>query len=155
MQFDSYLCFFRNTCKVMSNFNLCFICQENTWKALICLLDNPVISKRETSYGDFLAISAQLKAVGGTRHPQLVLPELQILHRNRAKWHKSWRQLYRKTGLDRARSRLASHTTETPVRAKRSKPSHEYRFNLDCIFLWWGNRSLRPLIHENMLKWWY
>ena len=50
------------------------------------------------------------------------------------KWHKSCRQLYRKTDLERARSHLESHKTETLVRAKRSKPSHECRFNLDCIF---------------------
>ena len=119
---------------MLSSFNLCVICQENNGEALICPLDNPVISMRETSCGDFLAITAQLKAVGGNPYPQLVLPELQILHGNRAKWHKSCRQLYTKTDLDRARSRLESHKTETPVRANRSKPSYECRYNSDCVF---------------------
>ena len=53
----------------MSNFNLCVICQENTVEAWICSLYNPVISKRETSYNDFLAIAAQLKAVGDIPTP--------------------------------------------------------------------------------------
>ena len=122
----------------MSNFNLCVICQENTGEALICPLDNPVISMRETSYGDFLQIAAQLKIVGGTPHPQLVLSELQILRGNRAKWHKSCTQLHRKQILTEPGVVSSLTKLKHPLeRSKASKPSHECRFKPDCILLWW------------------
>ena len=82
----------------------------------------------------FLQIAAQLKIVGGTPHPQLVLSELQILHGNRAKWHKSCTQLYRKQILTEPGVVLSLTKLKHPLeRSEVSLPTNVVSTQIVCF----------------------
>ena len=88
-----------------TKYELCILCQENTNEELVCPLDNPVGVRRVEAYKDIISLVSQFQDVDAAPHPNLELPDEAPMQANRASWHKTCRQLYKASALDRARTR--------------------------------------------------
>ena len=73
----------------------------------------------------------QVRAIGNAPHPGAELPDVESMHRNRASWHKSCRQLYEKSALERAER---SHLQGLPPGRKRPRRSNEAVNHNLCLF---------------------
>ena len=69
------------------------LCQKQTEENLVCPLENPVASRREGAYTDMIGLVSQFRAIGAAPHPNIELPDAELMHQNRASWHKSCHQL--------------------------------------------------------------
>ncbi len=80
----------------------CVLCQEKTNEELVCPLDNPVGVRGVEAYKDIISFVNQFRDVDAAPHPNLELPDEATMQANRASWHKTCRQLYKASALDRA-----------------------------------------------------
>jgi hypothetical protein len=113
---------------------LCILCQKQTQEELVCPLANPVVSRRDGAYTEIISLVGQFRAIGAAPHPDVELPDEESMHKNRASWHKSCRQLYRASALEHANKR---HYEGLPTERKRSR-----RTSADV------NRNLCPFCGE-------
>ena len=94
--------------------HLCILCQKQTDEGLVCPLDNPVASRREGAYAEITHLVSQFRAIGNAPHPDADLPDVESMLRNRASWHTSCRQLYKKSALERADCRTIAYSRIAP-----------------------------------------
>ena len=86
---------------------LCILCQKETEEQLVCPLANPVASRRVGAYKEIINLVSQFRAIGAAPHPDVDLPDEELMQQNRASWHKSCRQLYRSSAFEHAKKRTA------------------------------------------------
>uniref|UniRef100_UPI00358DF69B uncharacterized protein n=1 Tax=Myxine glutinosa TaxID=7769 RepID=UPI00358DF69B len=114
-----------------TNCELCVLCQEKTNEELVCPLDNPVGVRRAEAYKDIISLVNQFRDVDAAPHPNLELPDEGSMQANRASWHKTCRQLYKGSALDRAKTRSSKGLP--PLRKRPRRSSTETNRNL-CLF---------------------
>ena len=74
---------------------------------LVCPLANPVASRRAGACKEIINLVSQFKAIGAAPHPDVDLPDEELMQQNHASWHKSCRQLYISSAFEYARKRTA------------------------------------------------
>ncbi len=110
---------------------LCVLCQEKTNEELVCPLDNPVGVRGAEAYKDIISLVNQFRDIDAAPHPNLELPDEATMQANRASWHKTCRQLYKASALDRAKTRYSKALQ--PLRKRPRRASTETNRNL-CLF---------------------
>lgn len=110
---------------------LCVLCQEKTNEELVCPLDNPVGVRGAETYKDIISLVNQFRDIDAAPHPNLELPDEATMQANRASWHKTCRQLYKASALDRAKTRYSKALQ--PLRKRPRRASTETNRNL-CLF---------------------
>ena len=98
--------------------HLCILCQKQTEEDLVCPLSNPVASRRHGAYTEITNLVSQFRTIGAAPHPDLELPDVESMQKNKASWHKTCRQLYRASALDHAKKR---HNQGLPPARKSSR----------------------------------
>jgi len=114
-----------------TSWHLCMLCQKQTEEELVCPLANPVASHREGAYTEITSLVSQFRAIGAAPHPDVEIPDAESMHKNRASWHKSCRQLYRTSALDHAKKR---HYEGLPPARKRSLRTSTAVNRTLCLF---------------------
>ena len=126
-----YISFQAGVMAEMMDCELCVLCQEKTKEELVCPLDNPVGVRGAEAYKDIISLVRQFRDVDAAPHSNLELPDEATMQANRASWHKTCRQLYKASALDRARTRYSKGLP--PLRKRPKRSSTETNRNL-CLF---------------------
>ena len=69
-------------------------------EGLVCPLANPIANRREAAYIEIIRQVNQFRSIGNAPHPDVELPDAEAMQKNRASWHKSCRDLYKRTALE-------------------------------------------------------
>ena len=118
------------------NWELCILCKRNTAEKLVCPLSNPIAAIKEGSYKDRLNVVRKFnEEVGHCPHNNLDLPSEQILRENNASWHRSCRDMYKPTSLQKtiAQKRKAEGTPAVSKRVCRSMHTVQTQNCLFCL----------------------
>lgn len=111
---------------------MCILCQKESEEQLVCPLANPVVSRRVGVYKEIINLVSQSRAIGAAPHPDVDLPDEELMQQNGASWHKSCRQLYRSSAYEYAKKRTGRE--RLPSANRRSCRSGEPVNRNLCLF---------------------
>ncbi len=63
---------------------LCVLCQKETEEQLVCPIANPVASRRVGAYKEIINLVSQFRAIGAAPHPDVELPDEELMQQSRA-----------------------------------------------------------------------
>ena len=87
----------------VTNWEPCILCQKGTNEKLVCPLSNPITAIKVGAFKDLLKIVEQFNdEVGYCPHENLYLLSEHLMKENSAFWHRSCRDLYKPSTLQKA-----------------------------------------------------
>ena len=119
------------------DFDLCFICQEQTKEQLICPALNSTLSDKTSGYLNIVKQLEQFHAIGEL--PDAISSKIdfqsehfvQKLVSNNAKFHKKCRSKYDKHHYERVSNRKRKHPADSASHVDFSSPSTRARYSAE------------------------
>ena len=119
----------------VTNWEPCILRQKGTNEKLVCPLSNPIVAIKVGAYKDLLKIVEQFNdEVGYCPYENLYLLSEHLMKENSAFWHRSCRDLYKPSTLQKAitKKRKAEKKPTSSKRVRRSTESSQGHICLFC-----------------------